>query len=155
MANDRLNLIAKYSYLYDLPTEGQASTRPDERSHLVSIDAIYDLGGRWELGGKLAFKEGERRGTRGSGPWQEFGLRLTTVRARYHVNKTWDALAEYRWLSDVDGDSTREGVLLGLYRSLGDRFKAGVGYNFTDFDDDLRNDGYDNRGWFLDFVGKY
>jgi len=153
--NDRVNLIAKYGFLYDLPTEGQATARPDERSHLVSLDAIYAVNARWEIGGKFAFRRGERRASRDSGPWHEFGLRLTAVNVRYHMNRKWDALAEYRWLSDTDGDSTRSGALLGLYRHLGDQFKVGVGYNFTDYDDDLRNDGYDNRGWFLDLIGKY
>ena len=152
---DDLNLVAKYGYLYDLPTEGQATARPDERSHLLSVDAVYAINAHWEIGGKFALRHGERRDARDDGSWREFGLRLAAVNARFHVNRKWDALAEYRWLSDTDGDSTRSGALLGLYRHLGDQFKVGVGYNFTDFDDDLRNDGYNNRGWFLDMIGKY
>lgn len=32
----------------------------------------------------------------------------------------------------------------------------GVGYNFTDYDDDLRNeDKWDAKGWFLKVSGKY
>ena len=59
------------------------------------------------------------------------------------------------WLPDIDGNSTRSGALLGGYYHLNEHFKVGVGYNFTDFDDDLREDGYENRGWFLDLIGKY
>jgi hypothetical protein len=31
--------------------------------------------------------------------------------------------------------------------------KVGVGYNFTDFSDDLTDLGYDHRGVFLNIVG--
>lgn len=153
--NDRLNLLAKYTFLYDLPTEGQATSRPDERSHLLALDGIYEFNDRWELGGKLAVKDGERRIARDAGRWVGFGLRLAAARARYHANKKWDALAEYRWLSDIDGDNIRHGALVGAYRQLGEHFKVGVGFNFTDFDDDLRLDGYNNSGWFVDFIGKH
>jgi outer membrane protein OmpA-like peptidoglycan-associated protein len=151
--NDRLNLIAKYSYMYELASEGQLTDRPDERSQVIALDGIYELKGPWEIGGKLAVKDGERRDMRDSGPWRDFGLRLATVRARYHVSDGLEALAEYRWLADSDGDSTRNGALLGLYHRVGERFKVGVGYNFTDFDDDLGFDSYDNRGWFIDLIG--
>lgn len=153
--SDRLNLIGKYSFLYDLPTEGQATTRPDERSHLISVEGIYDLDSRWELAGKLAVRKGDRRLSRDSGPWEEFGLRLASARARLHINKEWDGLLEYRWLSDITGDNDREGALIAAYRHLNDHLKVGVGFNFTDFDDRLRIDSYQGRGWFLDLVGKY
>ncbi|MCZ6774351.1 MAG: hypothetical protein O7G83_20530, partial [Proteobacteria bacterium] len=153
--NDKVNLIARYSFLYDLPTEGQATIRPDERSHLLSVEGIYDPPSRWEFAAKVAVRTGERRVLRDTGPWQDFGLRLASVRARYQVNKSWDGLAEYRWLSDIDGDNERHGVLLALYRQLGENFKAGVGFNFTGFNDSLRIDSYDNSGWFVDFVGMY
>jgi len=160
------SLVASYSYLYDLPTEGQDTLRPDERSHLLSVDWLYDLGmhvgagagapaGRWELGGRLAARYGARREARDAGPWQDFGLRLASLRARYHLTREWDALAEYRWLSDVDGASTQDGALVGAYYHVGDNFEIGAGYNFTDYGDDLRQDGYRNGGWFLDLIGKW
>jgi uncharacterized repeat protein (TIGR01451 family) len=153
--NDKFNLIAKYSFLYDLPARSQDTVRPDERSHLLSIEGIYDFPGRWELAAKAAIRKGERRLTRDSGPWEEFGLRLVSARARYHINNEWDGLAEYRWLSDFSGADERQGALLALYRNVSQHFKVGVGFNFTDFDERLRIDNYENRGWFVDFIGKY
>ncbi len=153
--NDRLNLLTKYSFLYDLPTEGQATSRPDERSHLLVFDGIYDVDVRWELAGKLAVKKGGRRTARDAGPWLDFGLRLASARARYHINKKYDGLVEYRWLSDIDGNNSRRGALLALYRQVGEHLKVGAGFNFTDFSDDLRLDGYNHRGWFVDFIAKY
>jgi hypothetical protein len=155
VANDRFNLLGKYSFLYDLPTEGQATVRPDEKSHLLSVEGIYDLNERWELAGKLAARLGERRTFRDAGPWQDFGLRLASVRGRYHFTHKWDGLAEYRWLSDINGDGDRHGALLGIYRHVGENLKLGVGFNFTDFNDRLRIDSYENHGWFVDIVGKY
>jgi outer membrane protein OmpA-like peptidoglycan-associated protein len=153
--NDRLNILGKYSFLFDLPSEGQVPSRFDERSHLLSVEGVYDLSDRWELAGKLAIKKGEERLQREAGAWNEFGLRLASIRARYHLTRKWDGLAEYRWLADIGGDNDRDGALLGLYRHVGDNFKVGVGFNFTDFDDRLRIDSYKNHGWFLDLVGKY
>ncbi len=153
--NETFNVIARYSFLYDLPTEGQATIRPDERSHLLSIEGIHDPENRWEFAAKLAIRKGEQRVLRDTGPWQDFGLRLASVRARYQVNRKWDGLAEYRWLSDHDGDNDRQGVLLAAYRQVNDYFKVGVGFNFTEFNDQLRIDSYDNRGWFVDIIGMY
>ena len=33
--------------------------------------------------------------------------------------------------------------------------RNGVGYNFTDFSDDLTDFDYDHKGWFLNMVGTY
>jgi uncharacterized repeat protein (TIGR01451 family) len=153
--SDKLNVLTKYTFLYDLLTESQNQSRPDEHSHLLAVDAIYSPGNRWELGGKLAVKSGKRRASRDAGKWQRFGLRLATARVRFHATRKWDGLAEYRWLTDTHGDNSRNGALVGLYRHLGDNFKLGIGFNFTDFNDDLRLNDYNNSGWFVDVVGKY
>ncbi len=100
-------------------------------------------------------KEGQLRLFRDSGSWEDYGLGLAVMRGRYHVTRAWDAVAEYRYLRDRHGDNTRHGALLGVYRHLGDHFKIGVGYNFTDFTDDIRDAEYDNQGWFVDLIGKF
>ena len=154
-ATDRLNLITRYSFLFDLPSEGQASVRPDEKSHLLAVDGIYEINDLWELGGKLAVRNGERRLIRDAGPWFDFGLKMAAARARYKSATGWEGLLEYRWLADIDDDNARHGALLGVYRKLNDHMKVGIGFNFTDFDDDLRSDGYRSHGWFVDLVGSY
>ncbi|MGI9324640.1 MAG: OmpA family protein [Pseudomonadales bacterium] len=153
--NNRLNVLAKYSYLFDLPSEGQFSGRADQRAHIFSAEALYDLSRRWEVGGKLAFKKGEERINRDTGQWLDFGVRFAALRARYHVLRQWDAVLEYRWIADWQRDTEQQGALLGLYRHLGEHFKVGVGYNFAGFDDDLKREDYDNHGWFIDLIGKY
>ena len=54
-------------------------------------------------------------------------------------------------LSDLK--ERRGGALVALYRYLGDHFKVGVGYNFTDFSDDLTDLSYNHHGWFFNLVG--
>ncbi|MFK7913597.1 MAG: hypothetical protein AB8B93_06755, partial [Pseudomonadales bacterium] len=153
--NNRLNVLAKYSYLFDLPSEGQTSGRADQRAHLFSAEALYDLTNRWELGAKVGFKRGEERFMRDGGEWLDFGVRMAAIRARYHMLRRWDAVVEYRWVADWLRDTEQQGALVGVYRHLGDHLKVGVGYNFAGFDDDLKREDYDSHGWFIDLVGKY
>ena len=153
--NDRLNVLGKYTFLYDLGTSGQEDSTTDERSHIFSLEGIYDLNQRWELGAKYAHREGDVRFTRGSGPWFESGAHLAVIRTRYHFIKKWDALMEYRWLEAETEDNDKHGFLIGAYRHIGEHFKLGAGYNFTDFDDDLTDQDYESDGWFFDVVGKY
>ena len=63
--------------------------------------------------------------------------RLAVVRGRCHLSKRRDGLLEYRWLDVDEADDNRQGVLLGIDRHINDHLKIGVGYNFTDFSDDL------------------
>jgi hypothetical protein len=62
-------------------------------------------------------------------------------------------MAEARTLQLPDIQQTRAGFLVALYRQFGDHFKAGVGYNFTDFSDDLTDLSYDHHGVFLNLAG--
>jgi uncharacterized repeat protein (TIGR01451 family) len=64
--HSRLNLLGRYTFLFDLPAASQ-SEREDERSHVASLDAGYDVTRRWELGGRLALKRGEIRDARDAG----------------------------------------------------------------------------------------
>ena len=150
-----MNILGKYTFLYDLGTSGQDDSRPEERSHIFSLEGIYDLNQRWEVGAKYAHREGDVRLLRGSGEWFESGAHLAVIRTRYHFIKKWDALMVYRWLEAETEDDDKQGFLLGAYRHIGKNFKVGAGYNFTDFDDDLTDQDYESDGWFFDVVGKY
>ena len=152
--NDRWNTLVKYGYFHDLASPGQDSIRPDQRVHVLSAEALYRLNRNWEIGGKAALKEGRMRTVGDRGEWHDSSMLLTVVRARRHVVRQWDALAEYRVLHDRKGDNRRHGVLVGMYRRSGDRIEMGVGYNFTEFSDDIRDAGYNRRGWFIDLIGK-
>jgi hypothetical protein len=53
----------------------------------------------------------------------------------------------------TDLDERKIGSMFTIYRHLGDHMKVGVGYNFTDFSDDLTDLSYDHQGVFFNLVG--
>ena len=69
--NDRLNMLAKFTYLYDLPGLYQLSTGTDQRSYIASLEGIYRISRRWEIGSKLSQRQSELRQSRGAGEWFE------------------------------------------------------------------------------------
>ena len=49
----------------------------------------------------------------------------------------------------------RSGLLAAAYRHVGLHVKIGVGYNFTDFSDDLTDLSYRSRGPFLNVLSTF
>ncbi len=158
--NDRLNALFKYTFLYDYPGADQVTvngtTRGDaQRSHIFSADANYDITPYLTLGAKYGFRIGETKPRDGSGTWEEASAHLGIVRADINVVKDWDALVEGRilWVPEADGYDL--GALAAVYRHVGDNFKIGVGYNFGQFSDDLRDLTYDDHGVFVNVIGQF
>jgi len=152
--DDRLNVLGRLTYLYDLQPLSQ-STKPDEKALIASLESSYQLDQKWEIGGKLAHKSGEIRADRDSGSWEKNDASLAAVRARYHLTHKWDAMAEYHWMNSKESQDTRQGVMMSVDRHVGKNMKVGIGYNFTDFDDDLSNTDGTAKGWFVNLVGKF
>ncbi|GAB3335420.1 hypothetical protein [Marilutibacter aestuarii] len=151
----RWELFGRYTYLYDLSSLGQVVEEDyDQKTQVVALEGVYRFNPNWEVAGKLAHRSGEVRFGRGSGPWFDSSTNFAAAQLRYEVVYAWHAMAEYRWL-DVEDGGMRRGWLLGLDRDIGKNFRIGVGYNFTDFSDDLTEFDYDQRGWFLNLVGYY
>ena len=154
ISNDRLNMLGRYTYLYDLPPTSQSDST-DRRASIYSVEGIYEVAKRWTVGGKLAHRQGEIRTQRQGGLWLGNDASLAAVRARYKAPFGVDAMGSYHWLSSTGTDSVRHGALLSLGYQVGTNLQFSVGYNFTAFDDNLANDDYDVQGWFLNLVGKY
>jgi len=153
--SQRWGLFGRYTYLYDLATLGQIGGADyDQKSQILSFEGVYKLDQRWEFAGKVARREGEVRMGRGTGAWLDSATTFAAAQVRYDLRTQWHALAEYRWL-DVDDGGTKQGFLVGVDRDLGKNFRIGVGYNFTEFSDDLTDFDYDHKGWFLNLVGTY
>jgi len=153
---DKLNMLFKYTFLEDLPPLSQiGSTDVDERSHVISLEGIYDLSRYFSLGGKAAYKSGQMRLGRTSGEWVSSDTMLFAGRINYQFIKNWDASLEYRYLKVVQAKDYKHGPLVCLYRHIGDHVMIGVGYNFTDFNDDLTNLSYEARGWFVNFIATW
>ncbi|MGQ2905950.1 MAG: TonB-dependent receptor [Neoaquamicrobium sediminum] len=165
--NDRFNALFKYTYLYDMPGNNQVISgstgdyfAPAQRSHILSADFTYDLVPWLSIGGKYGFRYGKvkYRSDTGTGfeeDWQRSSAHLGIVRADLHVIKKWDLLLEGRVMHMPEAGTTDFGALAAVYRHVGDNFKVGVGYNFGSFSDDLRDLTLDDRGVFLNMVGKF
>lgn len=166
--NDRLNTLMKYTYFHNVPFGDISNTDPVtgqvvgasspidfiQKSHILSLDAIYDLTQRWSIGGKYAYRLGQVAQDRLNPEFFDSRASLYVLRADWHFTHRWDALIEARLLDLPDAQDQRAGSLLGLYRHVGKNLKIGVGYNFTDFSDDLTNLDFNSQGVFVNFVGK-
>ncbi|WP_223266812.1 hypothetical protein [Luteimonas gilva] len=153
----RWALLGKYTYLYDVSALEQIGDNIafyDQRSQVLSLEGVYNPDNRWEYAAKLMRREGEVRFGRLEGQWADAAATFAAGQVRYEFGDRWHALGEYRWL-DVTSGGTRSGFLIGIDRDIGANFRIGVGYNFTDFSDDLTDFDYDHKGFFLNVVGKY
>ena len=159
VTNDRWNSLFKYTYFFNLPTSEQVTTlnTPVEfiqKSHIFSIDTIVDLSRRWSLGGKYAYRLGQVSQDRINVEYFDSSASLYVLRADWHFVHQWDVLVEGRLLDLPEAQDRRSGMLLGVYRHIGKNLKFGVGYNFTDFSDDLTDLDYDSQGFFANLIGK-
>ena len=157
--NDKLNTLFKYTYFYDLPSSSaltSSDTLADyaQKSHVLSVDAIYDLTPWLSVGGKYGYRRGEIRDNRVDGSWYSSNAHLGILRSDLHFVHKWDALLEARLLKVTAAKDERAGFLVAIYRHINQHMKFGAGYNFTDFSDDLTDLDYDSRGWFVNLVGK-
>jgi len=135
--NTRWAGFGKFTYLYDVASLGQeGGNLYDQRSQILSLEGIRQLGARWEVAGKLASRWGDYRTGRGEGAWLDSRADFAALQLRYRLFAQWEGLAEHRWLKVRDG-GVRKGWLVGVDRRVGENFKVGVGYNFTEFSDDM------------------
>ena len=158
--NDRLNAMLKYTYFYNVPAADQVTVTNKaadyiQRSHIGSVDAMYDLTRRWTVGGKYAYRYGQLAEDRNNPEFFTSRANLYVLRADWHLPYRWDALFEVRRLDLPDAKDSRSGVLVAMYRHVGNHLKAGVGYNFSDFSDDLTQLDYRHQGLFVNLIGKY
>ncbi|HEY9135312.1 MAG TPA: OmpA family protein [Pseudomonadales bacterium] len=158
--HDTLNTLVKYTYFFNVPTTDQVTIENTaaeyiQKSHILSIDTIYDLTTRWSLGGKYAYRLGELSQSRTDPEFFSSDASLYVLRADWHFIHRWDALIEARLLDLPDAADQRSGFLLALYRHVGEHLKFGVGYNFTDFSDDLTDLDFDSQGLFIKALGKF
>jgi hypothetical protein len=78
---------------------------------------------------------------------------LYVLRSDYRFRENWEFLLEGRLLDMPDLGEQRLGALTGISRYFGDHLKMGLGYNFTDFSDDLTQLNFTYQGMFLNLTG--
>jgi len=155
--NDRLNILAKYTYFYNVPTTDQVGFQNTaaeflQKSHVAAVDLTFDLTANWSLGGKYAYRLGQESLDRVHPNFFDNPAQLAVLRVDRRFLKVWEGLAEVRTLELPAASQRRLGVLAAVYHRIGKDLKAGIGYNFTDFSDDLTDLKYNHRGVFLNLI---
>jgi uncharacterized repeat protein (TIGR01451 family) len=156
--HDRLHVLTKYTYFYNVPTTEQVTPQNTpveflQKSHVAALDLTYDLTANFSVGTKYAYRLGQVSLEREDPEFFDNNAHLVILRGDYRFLKDWETSVEGRMLALPDVDERRSGALVTLYRYLGEHFKVGVGYNFTDFSDDLTDLSYDHHGVFFNLIG--
>jgi hypothetical protein len=149
--------FGKYTYLYDLASLGQDIVNQsayDQRSQVLSFEGVYKHDDKWEFALKYATRVGEARHGRGEGEWFDSKTSFYAGQVRYDILYKWHGLFEYRILK-VKGGGIKQGYMIGADKDITENFRIGIGYNFTDFTDDLTKIDCIYRGWFINVAGIY
>ncbi|MEK7449362.1 MAG: PQQ-binding-like beta-propeller repeat protein [Planctomycetota bacterium] len=187
---DRLNLLAKYTYLADTIPDEQFNAAAGlaqehtfiskQRFKVSALEAAYDLTNHFQLVEKYAFKNGREKV--GNRDYTESDTNLWINRLNYHFASSTNRLhrrkettdqgnlsaegmewwqridlgIEYRILTQSasgGADDRKKGFLVETLYELNEEIRLGIGYNFTDFSDDLlSNNDYSVRGPFIRLV---
>ena len=156
--HDRLSALTKYTYFYNVPTTDQVTLQNTaaefiQKSHIAAFDLTYDLTANWSVGGKYAYRLGQVSLDREQRKFFDNAAQLAVLRVDWRFRKGWESMAEVRMLDLPDVSQRRRGALTAIYRYIGKNLKVGVGYNFTDFSDDLTDLRYDHKGVFVNLIG--
>jgi flagellar motor protein MotB len=155
--HDRFNALAKYTYFYNVPTTEQVTPTNSiaqfvQKSHIAALDLTYDLTNSWSIGGKYAYRLGQLSLDRENQQFFDNRAQLYILRTDLEIGG-WEGLIEGRMLDMTDLNETRSGALVALYRYLGKNVKVGIGYNFTDFSEDLTDLSFRQEGAFINMIG--
>lgn len=158
--DDRWNSLVKVTILEDEPSASQIASPGNtvdyaQQSRVFDIDTNYRTTSWLSVGLKYAIRIGELKPTETAGGWYASQAQLWILRGDVLFPHRWDGMLELRRLSVLETDDSRSGVLFGVYRHMNDHVKIGVGYNFTDYSDNLTDVSYRSRGFFLNTIGKF
>jgi len=156
--HDRLNALVKYTYFHNVPTSSQVSVQDVasefiQKSHIAAVDITYDITSNLTIGGKYGYRLGQVSLDREDPEFFDNNASLYVIRGDYRFRDNWEVLVEARLLDMSDLDERKSGALAAISRYVGDHLKVGIGYNFTDFSDDLTDLSYDHSGVFLNLTG--
>jgi hypothetical protein len=159
--NDKLNLLGRYTYLRDVGPDQQYNGNDyggyqfDQSAHILATDIGYDVNRYFGLVEKLAFKYSKVNTS--VGDTVNVSTFLTANRVNFHVTRKWDLALEYRILIQEAALQTfKQGALVEIDREFYEYVRLGVGYNFSDFSDDLRDtNNFKTHGPFVRMTGKF
>ncbi len=157
--NNQWALFGRYNLFYDQSSPGQVngyntSVDYDQKSHIFSLEGIYKYDAKWEYGAKVAYRKSETRFQYLDNMWFDSSALFAAAQVRYDLVNKWHVIGEYRALKVKDG-GTKSGFLIGIDKDITENFRIGAGYNFTDFSDDMTQQSYRFKGFYINFVGYY
>jgi uncharacterized repeat protein (TIGR01451 family) len=155
VTNDKLNFFSKYTYLRDDSPSSQDdyTNIEEEKAHVIAAEGAYDLSNKWQLVEKIAMKMSEEKVS--GFDFTESQTFLSVNRLNYCIDANWKVGAEYRFLTQKQAKDSKHGALLEVSREIGPYAELGLGYNFTDFNDDLTHLDYTSHGPFIRVTGKF
>jgi uncharacterized repeat protein (TIGR01451 family) len=155
VAADNLNFFSKYTYLRDDAPASQEDYEniDEEKAHVIAAEGAYDISQRWQLIEKIALKMAEEKVT--GFDFTKSRTWLNVNRLNYLIDENWKVGAEYRFLKQEQAKDYKQGALVEVSRQIGPYAELGLGYNFTDFNDDLAHLDYTSHGPFVRVTGKF
>ena len=150
---DRLQILGKYTYQENKGSMGQddAADVEEERAHIMSAELIYDLTSKFQIADKFAYRIAEEKVT--GFDFVKTHTWLMIQRLSYKVDKNWLLTGEARMLGVEEAKDYKVGGLFEMARNIGDYAQLGLGYNFTEFTDDLTDLSYSTHGPFIRLTG--
>lgn len=162
--NDKFNMLMRYTYLKDIGDDVQfdegtyyGGYQFDQSAHILSADISYDVNRYFGLVEKLAFKRSTVQTSLDDTVTVDANTFLSVNRINFHVTRKWDVALEYRilWQSASLG-ALKNGALVEIDREFFEYTRLGIGYNFSDFSDDLRKvNSSESHGPFVRMTGKF
>ncbi|MEZ4467493.1 MAG: hypothetical protein R3F43_24380 [bacterium] len=152
---DWIAVLLKYGKRYAQNPIDVALELPErEEIDVVSLTPILDLPPGIQLVTKLAWKRTALRTAQL--PTVEDTNLLLLLRVNYHLTNSWDAGAEYRWLTTELARTTLHGALFEVNYIIEKAVRLGVGYNFTQFsDEEFSTLNEDHGGAFFRVIANY
>jgi hypothetical protein len=77
------------------------------------------------------------------------------LRVDWKLVRNRDWMLEWRTLRAKELEDRKRGWATAAYQHVNENLKAGIGYNFTDYSDNLTDMSYRSKGWFLNVLGKF
>ena len=152
---DRWNILGSYTYKQEQGPAGQEdlTETQEERMHVLAGEWIYDLSDRWQLAEKIAYRMMDEKAA--DLDWTKSATWLQAHRLVYKLDERWRLAGEYRRLTQREAMDRKRGFLIEGIMQVDDFTQVGVGYNLTDFGDDLTDLDYRAHGPYVRVTGAF
>lgn len=154
---DKVNMLLKYTHLQDKnPVYDNDEINLNEKASIVSGEVLWDVIKNIQYFIKYAYREKTFSGFDDENDNDLVSkVNLWINRVNLYFTKTIGTALEYRIKEFENTDEEKKGYLTEVFYDPFENIRLTIGYNFTDFSDNLEtlND-YDSGGAYLRLTGK-